>query len=62
MSEPTSPPRGRRPTRAEPLQPDLPGRGQKREKTKAVDDKGESARQRREQSDTALKNVREGYD
>ena len=51
------------PPRAEPLQPDRPGRGTEREDSKA--DAGrradEEAKRLAEQAQTALDNVREGY-
>ncbi|SHM53743.1 hypothetical protein [Rhizobacter sp. OV335] len=58
---------GRKPPRAEPLQPDKPGAGD--ELTRAPEEapqRGEatrdSARRQKQQSDTALDNVRKGYD
>jgi hypothetical protein len=62
-------PRHRSPPRAEPLQPDRPGRGSDRQ---TPDDgqppaKGEpggtedGARKQKQQSEDALENVREGY-
>ena len=51
------------PPRAEPLQPDRPGRGTKREDSQA--DAGrraeDEAKRQAEQAQTALDNVREGY-
>jgi hypothetical protein len=52
------------PPRAEPLQPDRPGSGDDQQ---AVQDESEarskdSTAQQKRQSDTALHNVREGYD
>jgi hypothetical protein len=61
-------PRHRTPPRAEPLQPDRPGRGtQKQDKpgneTPAGQQGGtaEGAENRKEQAETAAENVREGY-
>lgn len=56
----------RKPPRAEPIQPDLPGRGLQKERTadRETDDAGqaaESAENLRRQSEDALDNVREGY-
>lgn len=50
-----------RPTRAEPIQPDRPGRGQDREKHTKPQPR-DTATQQRKQSEQALENVREGYD
>jgi hypothetical protein len=49
-----------RPRRAQPLQPDLPGRGQKVEDDDSPADEP-AADQQKEQSETALDNVRDGY-
>ena len=53
------------PPRAEPLQPDRPGRGSESEKTTEDDavkpDPKAAAEKQRAQSRDALKNVREGY-
>ena len=62
MSDPQAPSDKQEPRRAEPLQPDKPGQGDEAEK-------GENAKARpddsnsktREQEQTALDNVREGY-
>lgn len=53
-----------RPTRAQPLQPDRPGRGQERASDggESAGDEAQADPQRRQQSRDALKNVREGYD
>jgi hypothetical protein len=53
----------RKPPRAQPLQPDRPGRGdaQQTEAGDAADAEAAAKRERRAQSDTALSNVREGY-
>lgn len=53
-----------RPTRAQPLQPDRPGRGQERASDggASANDEAQADQQRRQQSRDALKNVREGYD
>lgn len=50
-----------RPQRAEPLQPDLPGVGGRREKAEPKPAPEEARKKSREQSRTALQNVREGY-
>lgn len=50
-----------RPARAEPIQPDRPGRGQEREKHTKPQSHDTVTRQRK-QSEQALENVREGYD
>lgn len=61
-------PSHRRPPRAQPLQPDRPGRGnQKQDPHDAADaprhDGGtaDGAERRKEQSETAVENTREGY-
>lgn len=62
-------PRHRSPPRAEPLQPDRPGRGSENQKPERGDApaKGEqapsadSAEKLKKQSEVALENVREGY-
>ena len=53
-----------RPTRAQPLQPDRPGRGDERasDDAESTGDEAQADKQRRQQSRDALKNVREGYD
>lgn len=60
MSDPHPVPGRKQPRRAEPLQPDLPGRGAGVE---SDDHPGESsaAEQQKKQSEDALANVREGY-
>jgi hypothetical protein len=50
-----------RPRRAEPLQPDQPTRGDEVVHETPQPDDADAREQRREQSDTALDNVREGY-
>ncbi len=50
------------PPRAEPLQPDRPGRGDKRTKTEDSTSRDSVAEKQHEQSKDALDNVREGYD
>jgi hypothetical protein len=67
MSNDRTPSATRKPPRAEPLQPDKPGSGD--ELTRAPDDAPQqgdgtrdSARRQKQQSDTALDNVRKGYD
>jgi hypothetical protein len=62
-------PRHRSPPRAEPLQPDLPGRGTKKQdkRSGAAPAKGEqgdvskSAEKLKRQSEVAIENTREGY-
>ncbi len=64
MSDPKDIPGRTRPPWAEPLQPDKSGRGDGRvdpEASGTGDDADRAERQRR-QSDTALDNVRKGYD
>jgi len=67
-----SPPPSRKPPRAEPLQPDRPGRGDDIPSGGDSDDAlspptdtdraEESVDRQKQQSDAALENVREGYD
>ena len=56
-------PRHRSPPRAEPLQPDRPGRGQDRQKAPpgVAPAKGDAADKLKQQNEDALENVREGY-
>lgn len=55
-------PTHRKPPRAEPLQPDFPGRGdEKQDKPDPQGDPAEAARKLKEQVETAIENVREGY-
>ena len=73
MSDPQPQPGKSRPPRAEPLQPDHPGRGDAAEAETdaggtsvpdapfADDESSDSAHRQRDRSDAALKNVREGY-
>lgn len=49
------------PARAEPLQPDRPGKGDKRAESPPAPSH-DAAEQQRRQSEQALDNVREGYD
>jgi hypothetical protein len=55
----------KRPPRAEPIQPDRPGRGDKElpadDAASSGNEGAESVERQRRQSDDALKNVREGY-
>lgn len=66
MSDPQPAPGRREPPRAEPIQPDLPGRGTDVESDKdrpdTADEPADATKQRESQSDNALENVREGYD
>jgi hypothetical protein len=50
------------PRRAEPLQPDKPGRGLDSETPRDRPAKDGSLRKSREQEDSAVDNAREGYD
>jgi len=64
MSDPHPTPGHPKPRRAEPLQPDRPARGNDTESAGAETEEGaaaESVERRKEQSDAALSNVREGY-
>ena len=58
-------PTHRTPPRAEPLQPDRPTRGQDKQTDNRGNaqqgDSAEQARKLKEQSETAVENVREGY-
>lgn len=57
-------PTHRTPPRAEPIQPDRPGRGSDRQgqdEPGTRDGTAEGAEQRRKRSEDALDNVREGY-
>lgn len=60
MSDPQPVPGRKRPRRAKPLQPDLPGSGSGVEDRETPADPP-TAEKQKEQSDTALSNVREGY-
>lgn len=62
MSQPKTPSGAPQPRRAEPLQPDRPGRGDKQQPGAGEAQQKESDAQRREQEENALENVREGYD
>lgn len=60
MSDPQPDKLKKKPARAEPLQPDLPGRGNSTDP--AADNADEAAADKqREQSETAHENTREGY-
>lgn len=64
MKEDSAPQVKPRPKRAEPLQPDRPGRGNKRVETDANNSSADAtaaAKSQREQSEDALSNVRDGY-
>lgn len=61
MTDPNTSSRKRKPARAEPLQPDLPGQGDRREPPEPAADEKRRAEERRTQSETALRNVRDGY-
>ena len=64
MSDPHPTPGHSKPPRAAPLQPDRPARGSDTESTDIETEDGaaaESVERRKEQSETALSNVREGY-
>lgn len=60
MSDSQPVPRRKQPRRAEPLQPDLPGRGSEVESDHSPADPPTADKQK-EQSETALDNVRKGY-
>lgn len=62
MNQPTTPAGTPRPPRAEPLQPDRPGRGGERAEDTTGAPSPDPAEQQRRQSEDALDNVREGYD
>jgi hypothetical protein len=51
----------RKPPRAEPLQPDRPGRGSKQEDSDKAGRSPGDAEKLKQQSEDALENVREGY-
>jgi len=64
MSDPHPTPGHSKPARAARLQPDRPARGSDTESTDIETEDGaaaESVERRKEQSETALSNVREGY-
>jgi len=64
MSDPQPIPGRRKPARAEPLQPDRPARGGETEGAGVESKDGSepaAADRRKEQSETALSNVRKGY-
>lgn len=76
MSDPADIPGRHKPRRAEPLQPDRPGRGDgplkpddpaadraaaQHDETKSKDGLSQPARQQKHQSEDALDNVRDGY-
>jgi len=54
-------PKHRTPPRAEPLQPDRPGRGSDKEEPAQPARRDDHVDKAKEQTDTALENVREGY-
>ncbi len=66
MSDPQPDRLKKRPTRAEPLQPDRPGSGDDQldpaDPAAQHDEISRSAKQQKEQTDAAIKNVSEGYD
>jgi hypothetical protein len=68
MSDPLRPLDKQQPRRAEPLQPDKPGSGDSAQddadfrKSRTGSTEQRSAERQREQSDTALENVRKGFD
>lgn len=61
MNDATETPGAKRPPRAEPLQPDLPGSGDEKEETPAEGNAAADERQRRQSTD-ALDNISKGYD
>jgi hypothetical protein len=65
MSDPQPARLRNKPRRAEPIQPDAPAKGQRSNPQQGPRPGGESgpaAKRRKRQSDTALENVREGYE
>ena len=60
MSDPQPDKLKKKPTRAKPLQPDLPGRGSSTEQVTDSADEA-AADEQREQTETAHENTREGY-
>ena len=64
MTQERTPGGAPKPPRAEPMQPDRPGRGTERSTPGAVDSqksRDEEAKRLAEQEKTALENVRQGY-
>ncbi|HSI49457.1 MAG TPA: hypothetical protein VLA61_14375 [Ideonella sp.] len=61
LSDPQPVPGKKTPRRAEPIQPDRPGRGADAEGSGQGDDEAASARKHLEQEQAAVDNVREGY-
>lgn len=59
MTDKTEP---NKPPRADPIQPDKPGSGTSRESPPEGNDAERAVQRQKKQSDTALDNVREGYD
>ena len=62
MSDPTDIPGRDKTPRAAPLQPDKPGSGAGRAESQDAEKERESVQRQKTQSETALDNVREGYD
>jgi hypothetical protein len=54
-------PQHRSPPRAEPLQPDRPGRGADKQEPKPAGQPGGNADKLKQQVDAAVENAREGY-
>lgn len=54
-------PKHRSPPRAEPLQPDRPGRGAKKEEPGSRGEPGGDAEKLKQQTEDAVENAREGY-